>query len=127
MGGGPFGGNANLTEALDLHPRARRRHGRGLQPAGRVEPDHRSGYDVAALGGFSGRESEVSVQWLAEAVKSGRIRWVLTGGDGGFGGQDGRVGSSKVMAAVEKAGTEVDSVSGLYDLQGKASALLAAS
>jgi hypothetical protein len=81
---------------------------------------------VAALGGFSGRESEVSVQWLAEAVRSGRIRWVLTGGDGGFGGQDGRVGASKVMAAVEQAGTEVNSVSGLYDLQGRADALLAA-
>jgi hypothetical protein len=126
VGGGPFGGSANLTAALTYV----RAHGGGTiavsSQTSASNPIISSGSDVAALGGFSGRESEVSVQWLAEAVKSGRIRWVLTGGDGGFGGQDGRVGSSKVMAAVEKAGTEVDSVSGLYDLQGKADALLAA-
>ena len=37
-----------------------------------------SGADVAAIGGFSGRESEVSVAWLADAVEQGRIRYVLT-------------------------------------------------
>ena len=31
-----------------------------------------SGADVAALGGFSGRESEVSVSWLADAVRAGQ-------------------------------------------------------
>jgi hypothetical protein len=125
MGGGPFGGSSNLTEALSYV----RLHGGGTIAASSQtsasNPIISSGADVAALGGFSGRESEVSVQWLAEAVRDGRIRWVLTGGDGGFGGNDGRVGSSTVMAAVEQVGQEVDSVSGLYDLQGQADALLA--
>jgi 4-amino-4-deoxy-L-arabinose transferase-like glycosyltransferase len=124
--GGPFGGNSNLTEAVTYV----RTHGGGTiavsSQTSASNPIISSGADVAALGGFSGRESEVSVQWLAEAVRDGRIRWVLTGGDGGFGGNDGRVGSSKVMAAVEQVGKEVDSVSGLYDLQGEADALLAA-
>jgi 4-amino-4-deoxy-L-arabinose transferase-like glycosyltransferase len=123
--GGPFGGNSNLTEAVTYV----RSHGGGTiavsSQTSASSPIISSGADVAALGGFSGRESEVSVQWLAEAVRDGRIRWVLTGGDGGFGGSDGRVGSSKVMAAVEQVGQQVDSVSGLYDLQGQADALLA--
>ena len=41
------------------------------------------------------------------------------------GGNDGRVGSSALMAIVAKVGKET-SVSGLYDLQGKAAAILAA-
>jgi 4-amino-4-deoxy-L-arabinose transferase-like glycosyltransferase len=123
--GGPFGGNSNLTEAVTYV----RSHGSGTiavsSQTSASSPIISSGAEVAALGGFSGRESEVSVQWLAEAVRDGRIRWVLTGGDGGFGGNDGRVGSSTVMAAVEQVGQQVDSVSGLYDLQGQADALLA--
>ena len=59
-----------------------------------------SGADVAALGGFSGQESQVSIDWLANAVEQGRIRWVLTDGSGGGMVQDGRIGSSEVMAAV---------------------------
>jgi hypothetical protein len=89
-----------------------------------------SGADVAGIGGFSGRESEVSVQWLANAVRSGKIRWVLTSGSSGFGGNDGRVGASKVMAAVEQVGKKVTITSGsstitIYDLSGKADALAA--
>jgi hypothetical protein len=83
-----------------------------------------SGADVAALGGFSGRESQVSVEWLADAVEDGRIRWVLTSAAGGM-GNDGRIGASEVMAAVEQVGTPVSSVDGLYDLEGAADALRA--
>ena len=124
--GGPFGGNSNLTQALAYV----RSHGGGTigvsSQTGASNSIIASAADVAGIGGFSGRESEVSVQWLADAVRDGRIRWILTGGDGGFGGNDGRVGSSAIMAAVQKVGKEVDSVSGLYDLQGQADALLAA-
>jgi len=77
------------------------------------------------------------VQWLADAVRSGRVRWVLTSGSRGFGGNDGRVGSSKVMAAVTQVGREVSVPSNsstgtsstitLYDLSGRADALAAAS
>jgi hypothetical protein len=85
---------------------------------------------VAGLGGFSGRESEVSVKWLAEQVRAGHIRWVLADSSGGF-GQDSRVGSSKLMAAVEQTCTKVtvSGVSGgtLYDCAGHADALAALS
>jgi hypothetical protein len=44
---------------------------------------------------------------------------------GGF--QDGRIGASELMAAVQKAGTKVLATNGgtLYDLSGEAAALLA--
>ena len=74
------------------------------------------GADVAAIGGFSGRESEVSLEWLVQAVKDGRIRYVLTEGADGL-RNDGRVGSSEVMAAVQQVGTPTG-VDGLYDLAG---------
>jgi hypothetical protein len=83
-----------------------------------------------ALGGFSGRESEVSVQWLANAVSAGKVRWVLTSGSGagtpGF-GRDGRVGASKLMAAVAATGRKATTTTSgtLYDLQGRAGALQA--
>lgn len=87
---------------------------------------------VAAIGGFSGRESQVTVDWLADAVEAGRIRWVLS--DGGDAGPptslamrgDDRVGASDVLALAAQVGTAVSSVDGLYDLQGTADALRAA-
>jgi hypothetical protein len=84
-----------------------------------------SGAKVAALGGFSGRESQVSVSWLADAVASGKVRYVLTSDSGGL-RFDGRTGADDVMAVAQQVGTNVSSVSGLYDLQGKADALRAA-
>ena len=83
-----------------------------------------AGQDVAAIGGFSGRETQVSVDWLADAVADGRIRWVLTDGSGGGLPQDGRVGSRDVMAAAAEVGTQT-SVDGLYDLRGHAQDLRA--
>jgi 4-amino-4-deoxy-L-arabinose transferase-like glycosyltransferase len=132
MGGGGFGGdNAGVTQALAYV----KQHGGGTigvsSQSGAASAIIQSGAKVAGIGGFSGRESEVSTQWLADAVRSGRIRWVLTSGSSGFGGNDGRVGSSKVMAAVEKVGRKVTVTSGsttvtLYDLSGRADALAAA-
>ena len=83
-----------------------------------------TGADVAALGGFSGRESEVDAAWLAEAVASGRIRWVRAEQSGGM-PNDGRTGSRAVMAAVE-ATCAATSVDGLYDCAGAADALASA-
>ncbi|MDX6672666.1 MAG: hypothetical protein QOH11_84, partial [Solirubrobacteraceae bacterium] len=101
-----------------------------------------SGADVAGIGGFSGRESQITVSWLANAVQSGRVRWVLTSDASGSGpGRDGRVGSSRAMAAVaatctrvtvpttattSSAGANTSSTITLYDCQGQASALRAA-
>jgi 4-amino-4-deoxy-L-arabinose transferase-like glycosyltransferase len=124
-GGGMFGGNQNLTKAL-AYAKA---HGGGTvgvsSQTGASATIITSGANVAGLGGFSGRESAVSASWLATAVRDGRVRYVLTDGSGGAGMRnDGRVGSSSVMAAVQQVGTPT-SVSGLYDLQGKADALAA--
>jgi hypothetical protein len=124
-GGGMFGGNTNLTEALSYA----KAHGGGTigvsSQQGAATAIIQSGARVAGLGGFSGRESEVTAQWLAQAVKDGRIRYVLTDGTSGGMGNDGRVGSTTLMTIVARVGTRT-SVSGLYDLQGKAAAILAA-
>jgi hypothetical protein len=77
------------------------------------------------IGGFSGSESAVTLDWLADEVAAGHIRWVLTTSSG-RGGSAGRVGATAVMAAVEAVGTPVASVDGLYDLQGLAGALRSA-
>ena len=134
MGRGGFGGDsAGLTQALTYVSQ----HGGGTiavsSQSGAATSIIQSGSSVAGIGGFSGRESEVSTAWLADAVRSGRVRWVLTSGtgSGGFGGNDGRVGSSKVMAAVAQVGRKVTVTSGsstttLYDLSGRADALAAA-
>jgi 4-amino-4-deoxy-L-arabinose transferase-like glycosyltransferase len=124
-GGGPFGSDAELTPAL----RYAQSHGGGSvavsSQQGASQSIINSGSDVVALGGFSGRESEVSVSWLADAVRAGQVRWVLVGTQtgGGLPG-DNRIGSSQLMAAVKKVGRKATSY-GLYDLRGRADALAA--
>ena len=124
-GGGMFGGDsAALTEAL-AYTRA---HGGGtiaVSSQSGAGGQVIEGAEVAAIGGFSGNESEVSASWLAESVRAGKIRWVLTSGDGRGGISDGRTGSRSVMAAVQATCNPVDSVDGLYDCQGEEAALAA--
>jgi 4-amino-4-deoxy-L-arabinose transferase-like glycosyltransferase len=126
MGGGMFGGGGDqsLTEALAYVDQ----HGGGTiavsSQEGAAPSIIASGADVAGIGGFSGRESQITVDWLANAVASGKIRWVLVSSGGRTMPNDSRVGASAATAAVQQVGTET-SVSGLYDLQGKADALRA--
>jgi 4-amino-4-deoxy-L-arabinose transferase-like glycosyltransferase len=102
--------------------------------------------NVAGIGGFSGRESEVSTSWLAAKVRSGSIRWVLVEQAGGRGGGptlpgDTRAGAKAAMKAVAKACRAVtlpasagantatgsggtSAASTLYDCQGRSQALL---
>ncbi|MDO8186861.1 glycosyltransferase family 39 protein [Conexibacter sp. JD483] len=127
--GGMFGGE-DLTEALAYV----KSHGGGTiaiaSQSGASASIIQSGASVAGIGGFSGRESTVSIDWLANAVASGKVRWVISsdstsGGFGGGGiGNDGRAGSETALTAAARVGTQT-SVSGLYDLQGKAAALKA--
>ena len=84
-----------------------------------------SGADVAALGGFSGSETTVSVDWLADMVEAGKIRWIVVSATSDRGISDGRAGSTAAMNAAAQAGTAVSAVDGLYDLQGTAAALRA--
>jgi len=126
FGGGMVGGDtAALTEALAYVAD----NGGGTiavsSQSGAASAALQPGADVAALGGFSGRESEVTVDWLAQRVADGTIRWVLTDGDGGGMPNDGRTGSSAVMAAVQETCTSVPGVDGLYDCSGAADALAA--
>jgi 4-amino-4-deoxy-L-arabinose transferase-like glycosyltransferase len=84
---------------------------------------------MAGIGGFSGRESSVTVSWLADQIQAGRIRWVLAdSGMSGPMGNDGRPGSSAAIAAVAKTCRRATTVSGtvLYDCAGRAGALRAA-
>jgi 4-amino-4-deoxy-L-arabinose transferase-like glycosyltransferase len=88
--------------------------------------------NMAGIGGFSGRESTVSISWLAEEVAAGKIRWVLAGQSGAGAGVgagrlpgDTRKGSSVAIAAAAKVCRKVTvSTSTLYDCQGRASQLL---
>jgi 4-amino-4-deoxy-L-arabinose transferase-like glycosyltransferase len=123
-GGGMFGSNAALDEAV-AYAEA---NGGGtvvVSSQSAASAAVMAGADVAAVGGFSGRESEVSVAWLADRVADGTIRWVLTDGESGGMMDDGRAGSSGVMAAVASVCTPVSGVEGLYDCSGAAEALAA--
>jgi 4-amino-4-deoxy-L-arabinose transferase-like glycosyltransferase len=101
--------------------------------------------DIAGIGGWSGRESEPTIAWLAEEVLSGHIRWIYNQGGGNFGAPgDNRPGATPVLNAAAKVCTRVvtsrgarplkvpafrDGVAhrGLYDCQGKGAALEALS
>ncbi len=145
--GGPVGapfGNARTLSAAIAYAKA---HGGGTvavssqsSAASAIVDD---GAEVAGIGGFSGRESDVSVTWLAGEVGRGEIRWVLAEG-GAVGGPrlagDTRQGSRKAIAAVRRTCAKVtlassatagegraaggqSGASALYDCGGRASAL----
>jgi hypothetical protein len=123
-----FGANGSSLTAIESYIRT---HGGGTLAVSSQSTAASALVDgnlnVVGIGGFSGRESEVTTAWLAQQVREGHIRWVLAD-SGGFGMRnDGRVGSSAVMAAVQKVGKKV-TVNGttIYDLSGRADALAAA-
>jgi 4-amino-4-deoxy-L-arabinose transferase-like glycosyltransferase len=152
-GGGQFGNDRSVTQVL----RYVKSHGGGTiavsSQSSAAQAIIASDAKVAGIGGFSGRESDVSVSWLAREVRSGSIRWVLAEGATAQGGGgpglpgDTRAGSKAAMAAVAKACTKVmlststsigiaaratgassasggaSSSSTLYDCQGHATAL----
>jgi hypothetical protein len=71
--------------------------------------------EVSGIGGFSGRESDVSVAWLAGEVSRGQIRWVLVEGGQASGPRlpgDTRQGSTKAIAAAARACKKVTLSSG---------------
>jgi 4-amino-4-deoxy-L-arabinose transferase-like glycosyltransferase len=120
--GGPFGGNSTSLTQAAAYVKA---HGGGTiavsSQQGASDAIITSGVNVAALGGFSGRESEVSVSWLKQAVQDGRVRYVLVDSSGGGMPNDARVGSRSIMSYAAQVGTRVLTTSGgtLYDLQGR--------
>jgi 4-amino-4-deoxy-L-arabinose transferase-like glycosyltransferase len=127
-GPGGFGADGSSLTAVESYIRSHGGGGLAVSSQSTAASALVSGYtNVVGIGGFSGRESEVTTAWLAQQVRAGRIRWVLAD-SGGFGMRnDGRVGASAVMAAVQHVGRQV-TVNGttLYDLGGQAAALAAA-
>jgi 4-amino-4-deoxy-L-arabinose transferase-like glycosyltransferase len=86
--------------------------------------------NIAGLGGFSGRESSVSAAWIAQAIKTGRLRWIVGEGSRGRPG-DTRTGSRTALTIVAercKAVTVTSNASTatVYDCFGRASAILRA-
>jgi 4-amino-4-deoxy-L-arabinose transferase-like glycosyltransferase len=126
-GGGMFGGDTTELTAALAYAKA---NGGGTvvisSQSGASQAIIQSGANVAAIGGFSGSETTVTTQWLADAVASGKVRWVLVSSSSNGGMRDGRVGATEAMTLASEVGKEVSSVSGLYDLQGTASALRSA-
>jgi 4-amino-4-deoxy-L-arabinose transferase-like glycosyltransferase len=148
--GGPFGGAGSLRAVLAYV----NEHGGGTVAVSSQSSAATAIIDqdanVAGIGGFSGRESDVSMSWLAQEVRSGKIRWVLdehsAGGlRAGMPGET-RVGSKPAMAAVARAcqavtystsGSDASSAAGtrarssaagtLYDCEGDAAALASVS
>jgi 4-amino-4-deoxy-L-arabinose transferase-like glycosyltransferase len=120
-GGGPFGGNSTALTKAAAYVKA---HGGGTiavsSQQGASDAIINSGVNVAALGGFSGRESEVSVSWLKQAVRDGRVRYVLVDSSTSGMPNDGRVGSKSIMATAAQVGHKVLTTNGatLYDLKG---------
>jgi 4-amino-4-deoxy-L-arabinose transferase-like glycosyltransferase len=146
--GAPLGGRTSLTPDLSYV----KQHGGGTiavsSQSSAASAILAENANVAGIGGFSGRESDVTVTWLAQEVRSGKIRWVVDEGSSGFGGGlpgDTRTGARTAMAAVAQAcervtlptsagtgssaGTAAGSTEsgGLYDCQGRAAALVSVS
>jgi hypothetical protein len=131
--GGGFGGGSSQLEAAAAWAKA---HGGGtvaVESQSTAASAILAGYDnVAGIGGFSGNESTVSAKWLAEMVKAGRLRYLLGGTSGtGSAFSDGRQGSRAAIALAEKVARKITvtydtQTLTLYDLHGKAAALLAA-
>jgi 4-amino-4-deoxy-L-arabinose transferase-like glycosyltransferase len=127
---GGFGGDSTELKAVIRYAKS---HGGGTigveSQSSAAAAIVSSDADVAGLGGFSGRESSVSVSWLANEVATGHLRWVLVDGQsmgfGGGAGGDTRTGSQSALHVVSstcKAVTVTNTK--LYDCQGRASALL---
>jgi hypothetical protein len=124
-GGGPGGAdNAQIKAALAYA----KTHGGGAVAVSSQSSASasiiESNADVVAIGGFSGRESQVSLRWFAQQVAAGKIRWVVATSLGGGVANDTRTGSQDVMSAVAKTCKAVTTSSGtMYDCQGSAAAL----
>ncbi len=131
-GAGGFGANSASVELAASYARA---HGGGTigvasqsSAATAIISSHAN---IAGLAGFSGRESDVSVSWLAQEVRSGHLRWIITESGGGPPG-DTRAGSRSAFRAVERACHAVtltgsgSTQTTIYDCLGDSAALLQA-
>jgi hypothetical protein len=124
-GAGRLGGNNDGITAAVAYAKS---HGGGAvavsSQQGASASIINSGADVVAIGGFSGRESEVSIKWFAQQAAAGKIRWVVAESAGGGLTGDSRTGATDVMSAVAQTCRAVTtSTATIYDCQGSAAAL----
>lgn len=85
-----------------------------------------NGENIAAIGGFSGRESEVTLPWLADMIARKRARWFVTASVPRRQRYDDRMGAMRVMGAVTRYCTLASAEIGLYDCRHSAARLRAA-
>jgi 4-amino-4-deoxy-L-arabinose transferase-like glycosyltransferase len=92
-GGGMFGGE-DLTSVLEYTEA----HGGGTiavdSQSGAAASIIEEGAEVAGIGGFSGKESSVSAEWLEERIEAGEISWIYTSGLSGSTGGSKATGES---------------------------------
>ena len=129
-GGGGFGGDSTSLQQAIAYAKA---HGGGTigveSQSSAAAVILSSNAEVAGLGGFSGKESSVTAQWLAMEVRDGRLRWVIPDNTSGGGlPGDTRTGSEQAFAIAEKACTRVtvNASTTIYDCQGRSAAISAA-
>jgi 4-amino-4-deoxy-L-arabinose transferase-like glycosyltransferase len=122
--GAPIGGGTSLAPYLSYV----KQHGGGTialaSQSGAATGILADDANVAGIGGFSGRESDVTVSWLAAEVRAGKIAWVIDEGTGALRGGlpgDTRTGARTAMAAVAQACARATGE--LYDCRGRAAAL----
>jgi len=140
-GGGGFGGVSGTTQALtyvDSHGASSRFPADRGGPVQHLEHGH-VGSKIAAMGGFTGRETVMSAGAIARLVAAGDARYFLLGDGTAFnGGTSGATGAPAAIAAACRTvsssvwnggGTSTGGFGGggtLYDCSGKAAALRAA-
>jgi hypothetical protein len=126
--GGP-GGTSDITAAL-AYAKA---HDPGTRWALIVSSEQEAasavirGESVAAMGGFTGRETVLTSAYLARLVRSAEARYFLLGGQGRFGPGGGNNAAVSTIESTCKQVTSGSISSGtLYDCAGKADAIAAA-
>ena len=130
-GGGAFGGGADdIAAAL----RYVERHGATsrfpliVTSQTEAAQDVIDGEPVAAMGGFSGRETVLTNAFLARLVRSGEARYFLLGESGDFGGGAQQNAGIRTIESACRAVSLSGSSSGggtLYDCAGRSAAIAA--
>jgi len=136
--GGGFGSQttADVTRALTyfVSHGAADRFGLIVSSEQEAAPYVIAGKPVAAMGGFTGRETVLTHAFLSSLIRSGEARYFLLGGSSGAGpgGSSNAAASTiesicKAVPSSAWAGTTGSSGATLYDCAGKADAIASAS
>jgi 4-amino-4-deoxy-L-arabinose transferase-like glycosyltransferase len=124
-GGGP-GGTAGSADSSALNDYLVANRGTatwivaadGSMTAGSIELA--TGLPVMAMGGFTGSDPAPTLDQMKSYIASGKLRFVLAGGSGGFGGMGGNSEVNSWVTSTCKLVTVSGSSSSLYDCAGAA-------